>query len=173
MLFADKNIKAIIFDMDGVLIDTEKYLTKYWCMAANEYGFPMELVHAYEIRSLQGEYASAKLKSIFGEEFDYIKVRDRRKELMNEHISRYGIEGKPYVKESLEIMKSKGYVLAVATSTDYERAEKYLKQIDVFSYFDAVICANMVKKGKPEPDIYIHVCEKLGFKPSECMAVED
>lgn len=173
MIYADRNIKAIVFDMDGVIIDTEKYLTKYWCMAAREYGYPMELQHAFSIRSLQGKYASCKLKDIFGNEFDYEKVRNRRKELMNDHIMKNGIEGKPYVREALEILKGKGYVLAIATSTDYERTKQYLSDIGVFSYFDTIVCANMVTNGKPDPDIYLYACEQLGLPPQECIAVED
>lgn len=64
MTINNNQIKAIIFDMDGVLIDTEKYLTRFWCMAAKEAGFNMELSHAYMIRSLQGKFAAEKLKEI-------------------------------------------------------------------------------------------------------------
>ena len=166
-------IKAVIFDMDGVLIDTEKYLTKYWCMAAKEWGFPMKFEHACMIRSLQGKYAEVKLKSIFGQSFDYEKIRSRRKELMNEHISLYGIEPKPNVKESLAKIKGAGYFLAVATSTDSERTEKYLKDIEIYDLYDEIICSNMVENGKPEPDIYIYACDRIGIKPENCIAVED
>ena len=85
-------VKAVIFDMDGVLIDTEKWLVKYWCQAAREAGFPMEREHALSIRSLAGEYANTYLKGIFGKNFSYWTIRERRKELMNAHLKEYGIE---------------------------------------------------------------------------------
>lgn len=173
MTINNNQIKAIIFDMDGVLIDTEKYLTKFWCMAAKEAGFNMALSHAYMIRSLQGKFAAEKLKEIFGEAFDYEAVRNRRKELMNEHLKACGIEPKPYVKEALTKLKGSGYVLAVATSTDNIRAKEYLSEIGVYSMFDKVVCANMVENGKPMPDIYLYACENIGYKPENCVAVED
>lgn len=173
MKINNNEIKAIVFDMDGVLIDTEKYITRYWCMAAREYGFPMELSHAYMIRSLQKDDASKKLKEIFGEDFNFEAIRNRRRELVNEHFEKYGIEPKPYVKETACKLKDAGYKLAVATSTDIIRTEQYLRKTDIFNLFDEIICSNMVDNGKPMPDIYLYACKKMGFEPKECIAVED
>lgn len=169
----DSNIDAVIFDMDGVLIDTEKYLSKFWCQAANEAGFPMTLEHAYAIRSLAGQFGKEKLQSFFGSSFDYESIRSRRKELMNEHLNLNGIEEKTGLLPCLTKLKAAGYKLAVATSTDSVRTKQYLTQIGIFHLFDNVICTNMVKKGKPEPDIYLYSCNMLKLKPSRCIAVED
>lgn len=166
-------VKAVIFDMDGVLIDTEKWLVKYWCQAAEEAGFPMKREHALAIRSLAGEYANAYLKEIFGEKFSYWTIRERRKVLMNQHIKKNGIEKKPGVEEVLDYLQGKGIKTAVATATDPERAKKYLEEIGIYDKFDKVICATMVKHGKPEPDIYLYACEQIGEKPKDCLAVED
>ena len=72
-----------------------------------------------------------------------------------------------------EYLKEKKIQRAIATATDTERAARYLKQIGLYEYFDRIICANMVKCGKPSPDIYIYACQQLGLAPSACMAVED
>jgi len=111
-------INAVIFDMDGVLIDTEKYLVKYWCQAAQEAGFPFEREHGLLIRSLAMKFAEPKLQEIFGPEFDYRAIRERRKELMEEQLSRTGIEMKPYVRELLLWLREHGIKTAVATATD-------------------------------------------------------
>lgn len=166
-------IKAVIFDMDGVLIDTEKYLNIYWRQAAREAGFDMTNVHALQIRSLAAKYARPYLQSIFGPEFDYEKIRARRKELMNAQLSKTGIEKKPGVDELLDYLHEKGIKTAVATATDEVRAKAYLSEIGIYEKFDQVICATMVANGKPAPDIYLYACERIGEQPQDCIGVED
>lgn len=166
-------VKAVIFDMDGVLIDTEKYLVKYWCQAAGEMGFEMKREHGLLIRSLAAKYAAPLLKDMFGQEFDYEKIRKRRKELMEEQLSKNGIEKKPGADKILDYLKEKGYKTAVATATDEERAGRYLREIGLYDKFDQVICASMVENGKPMPDIYLYACRELMEEPQNCIAIED
>lgn len=166
-------IKAVIFDMDGLILDTEKLLVKYWCQAANEAGFPMQREHALNIRSLARKFAIPYLQGIFGEDFDYVKIRTRRMELMSEYIAEHGIETKPGLAELLEYLKAHNIPAAVATATDYERTEKYLTQVGFFVYFSKIVCATMVESGKPKPDIYLYAAQQLGLDPSECLALED
>ncbi len=166
-------IKGIIFDMDGLMLDTEKLLMKFWIESANSFGFDMKKEHVLSIRSLAGKYASPKLQNIFGKEFDYVAVRQRRIELMNSFIEQNGIEKKAGLDELLEYLKANGYKIAVATATDKDRAYKYLTDVGVWHYFDKFVCNAMVKNGKPEPDIYLKACEELELNPSECIALED
>lgn len=166
-------MKAVIFDMDGILIDTERWLNKYWCQAALEAGFAMKPEHALAIRSLDTKLTEPYLKSIFGEEFDYQKIRMRRRELVNEHIRKHGIDKKPGVDEILCYLREKGIKTAVATATEPVRAKEYLTAIGVYEKFDRVISATTVKNGKPAPDVYLYACEQIGEKPEDCIAVED
>ena len=166
-------INAVIFDMDGVLIDTEKWLVKFWCQAAEEAGFPMKREHALAIRSLAGKYAKPYLQGIFGEKFDYEAIRKRRKELMQKQLKKHGVEKKPGVDELLDYLHGHGIKTAVATASDPIRAEDYLKQIEVYDKFDKIICATMVENGKPAPDVYLYACEQIGETPKTCIAVED
>jgi DNA helicase-2/ATP-dependent DNA helicase PcrA len=159
--------------MDGVLIDTEKWLNKFWCQAAAEAGFDMKPEQALLIRSLAGKYAAPFLQEMFGDKFAYWTIRERRKELMREHIKAHGVEKKPGVDEILDYLHGRGIRTAVATATDPVRTKEYLTRIGVYDRFDKIICATMVENGKPKPDIYLYACRQMEEKPEECLAVED
>lgn len=169
----DNNIKAVIFDLDGTLIDTEKHYRVAWPKACAKFGFNMTDEQALEIRSLGQPFSVAKFAEWFGPEFDYQEVKKYRIQLMNEILSEKGIELKAGAVEILNYLKEKGYMIAVATANPYERTEKFLKEVGLFDYFDKIICATMVKEGKPSPDVYLYACKQLELAPSECIAVED
>lgn len=166
-------IRAVIFDMDGTLIDTEKYYRRFWPMAMAEFGYVMSEEQALAIRSLGRPFAPVRMRQWFGEQLDYEAVRQRRKELMEPFLKREGIERKPGALELLTDLKRRKMVTAVATATDMERTREYLGQVKLLPYFDEIISATLVPEGKPSPDIYLYACEKLGLPPGECLAVED
>ena len=166
-------IKGVISDMDGVILDSEKLYVRFWCEAANFYGFPLNREHALSIRSMARPFAIEKLQGYFGAEFDYDSVREKRIELMDAYVSQYGIEAKKGAQKLLGFLKENGYKVALATATPAQRAEEYLRRVDLLKYFDYVASARMVKNGKPKPDIYLFAAEKLGLKPEECLALED
>lgn len=166
-------IKAVIFDMDGLMLDTEKLLLRYWLEAAHQCGYAMQRGHVLGIRSLAAKYAIPKLKKELGEDFDYYRVRALRIRLMNAHIDTYGLEEKPGLGVLLEYLKENGYRTAVATATDLQRTTRYLGSLDRLKYFDKVVCAPMVENGKPAPDIYLEAARQLEMPPEVCMALED
>lgn len=166
-------IKGVIFDMDGLMIDTERLLMRFWIQAAREYGFSMKKEHVLQIRSLAPEYATEKFRSFFGDIFDYPIIKKRRIELMNDFINKNGIEKKYGLDELLEYLDKNGYKKAVATATDIERTTAYLERLDIIQYFDEIVTAQMVTHGKPAPDIYLKASEKIGLEPSQCLALED
>lgn len=166
-------IKGIISDMDGVILDTEKLYVRFWREAASFYGFPMTLEHALGIRSLSGKLAEEKLQGWFGKKFDYNAVRQKRIELMDEFVNQNGVEPKPGAKALLSYIKDNGYALALATATPVDRAGRYLKSVELYSFFDQIVSAREVKRGKPAPDIYLCAAKRLGLDPEECIALED
>lgn len=166
-------IKGVISDMDGVVIDTEKLYVRFWCEAANFYGYPMKTNHALSIRSMARPFAIKKLKEYFGEDFDYYAVHSKRVELMDKYIEQHGIEAKKGADTLFSYLKQNGYKTALATATSPERTKKYLKTLDLYKYFDKIVCASMVKNGKPKPDIYIKAAQELNLSPECCVALED
>ena len=166
-------VKKVVFDMDGTLIDTEKYYRIFWKKALEKFGYTMTDEQALAMRSLGRPFAPARLQEWFGSGLDYEAVRNCRREMMDECLKREGIECKPGALELLSFLKEKGITAAVATATDPERTRRYLDQTGLAPYFNKVICASMVKEGKPSPDIYLHACGQLGVLPGECFAVED
>lgn len=173
MGYNDMKIKGVISDMDGVILDTEKLYVRFWCEAANFYGYPMQKHHALSIRSMARVFAIEKLKGYFGEDFDYYAVHSKRIELMDKYIEENGIEAKSGAEQLLLYLKENGYKVALATATAFERTKTYLERLDLYKYFDEIVCASMVSKGKPEPDIYIYAAQKLGLSPQDCIALED
>jgi len=159
--------------MDGTLVDTEKLYLIFWPMTLKELGFTMTREQVLTLRSLGRPFAPAQFKAWFGDDFDYWKARNRRRDLMEAYLDREGVELRPGAEECLRALREKKILTAVATASDTERIEKYLKRTGIYGYFDRFISATEVPEGKPSPDVYLCACEKLGLSPSECVAVED
>lgn len=167
------NIKAVIFDLDGTLIDTEKYYRAAWPAAAKHFGYDMSDEQSLLLRSLGQPFAPAQFKEWFGPDCNYEEIKNYRKKLMNDILEKNGIELKPGAMEILNYLKSNCFLTAMATANPYDRTVKYLKQLGLYDYFDKIICATMVKEGKPSPDVYDYSCKELNLSPDECIAVED
>lgn len=167
------SIKAVVFDLDGTLIDTEKLYQRFWVEAANQLGYPMRPEHTLLIRATAPEIAEPILRRAICSEFDYMAVRALRRELMEAYIDEHGVEPKPGLLDTLGALRSRGLAVGLATATDVSRARKYLRMVGADGYFDAMVSVSMVARGKPAPDVYEEAARRLGTPPSRTLAVED
>lgn len=166
-------VSGIIFDMDGILIDSERQSNEGWLWAAGQLGVDMPM---WLIDSFKG--APAELCCKFFDDY-YKGVIDywEAKELRTQHVYKIreteGIPVKKGVNDIFEYIRNNGLKCAVATSTRRESAEKTLHEIGVWDYLDAVVYGDEVERGKPEPDIFLRAAKAIGVNPSEAVVVED
>lgn len=166
-------IKIVFFDMDGTLIDTEKYFRRFWPKAAAAFGYEMSDGQALSMRSLGRPFAPAQLKEWFGPETDYQAIRAKRTEMMEAQLAIDGLQLRPGAVEILTELKERGIPAVVVTASPIERTERYLTEVGILQYFDRIISATQVAEGKPSPDVYLLASKEVGFPTEECLAVED
>lgn len=166
-------VSGIIFDMDGVLIDSERQSNEGWLWAAGQLGVDMPI---WLIDSFKGAPAELCCK-LFDDYYNGVIDYWEAKELRTQHVYKIreteGIPVKKGVKDIFEYIRNNGLKCAVATSTRRESAEKTLHEIGVWDYLDAVVYGDEVEHGKPEPDIFLRAAKAIGVNPSEAVVVED
>lgn len=168
-----KQIRAVVFDLDGTLINTEKYYVRLGMEVSKEMGYDIPREVILSLRSLNRKFSKPMLQEMYGADFDFEYFHRTRNERFARLLEEKGIEKKPGADEILDYLKENGYRTAVATATDLERAERYLREIKLYEKFDQIISVSNVANGKPMPDVYLEACRQLGEEPENCMAVED
>lgn len=166
-------VRGVLFDMDGVVLDTEKLYARFWAEAAHALGYPMTYEQALGMRSLNPQAGQAKLESYFGSGVSRSLMRNKRVELMDAYTDMHGVDLKPGVIALLDFLRVKNIPTAITTSSPKARVERYLKPLGLLERFDRICTGYEVKQGKPAPDIYVYGAHSLGLRPEECLAIED
>lgn len=168
-----KNYKAVIFDMDGVIFDSEVCVIESWQVVAEKYGIldvEKVLPHCLGIN-----YAETKkiFLNYYGEDFPYDTYKKECSAIYHERYDGGRLPLKPGIKELLVYLRENGYKVCVASSTREAVVRQQIIDAGLLPYFDELICGDMVKRSKPEPDIYLMACEKIQVSPQEAIAIED
>lgn len=167
------SIRAFIFDMDGLLFDTENLFLTYADATKKELGY--SIPRKLHIESIGRTFADTKLIFLnhLGRDFPMNDFMQQTKDRVYEHIDRYGMPVKPGAVELLEELKARGIRTVVASSSAYWMIEKNLAAAQMTAYFDLIVSGEEVENGKPAPDIFLLAAERAGVTPEECVVLED
>lgn len=166
-------MKAVIFDMDGLMIDSERYALETMEQVVEEIGGEFNEELCKECIGISSIETEKKLQVYFGDKFRIDDFRSIFIKRFTESFYGDGIPVKKGMYELIDYLKDKKYKIGVATSTARERTEEILKKINIISKFSVIICGDMVSKSKPHPEIYLTAAEKLNIEPKECYVLED
>ena len=166
-------VSGIIFDMDGVLIDSERQSNEGWLWAAEQLGVDMPMWLIDSFKGAPAELCCKFFDDYYKGAIDYWEAKELRTQHVYKIRETEGIPVKKGVKDIFEYIRNNGLKCAVATSTRRESAEKTLHKIGVWDYLDAVVYGDEVEHGKPEPDIFLLAAKAIGISPSEAVVVED
>lgn len=165
-------IKAVIFDMDGVLLDTETISWRTWELTAEEFGIKDIAAANAQCMGANRNDTYAILRTLYGKNFPSEKFIDRTSELFTSISEADGIPLMPGAKESLEYLTKK-YTVALASSTRNAVVKKQLKAAGLFDYFKTITTGDMVEHSKPNPEIYLKALESIETAPENAVAIED
>ena len=166
-------LKAVIFDVDGTLLDTERIYMQAWKDAAAELGYVMTDESLRKTRAVNAKDAARIFETEIGNGFSYEKTRPIRVRIAEEIIDRESPILKPGVLELLDFLEEKGIRKAVASSTNTKTTREHLAINGLADRFEVIVGGDMIAKGKPNPDIFLKAAELLGEAPEECIVVED
>lgn len=168
-----KDFDAVIFDMDGVIFDSERATLLCWLELSKEKNFE----NIYEVFLKCTGTTMEKTKSIvleaYGEDFPYDEYASLASKMYHARYDGGKLPVKKGVKDILEYLKENNKKIALASSSRKETVEKELRDAGIYSFFDEIVTGDMVNRSKPEPDIFLKACEAVGVKPDRAYAIED
>ena len=166
-------IKAIIFDMDGLMIDSERVTFECYQERLKDMNLTMdeEFYKTLLGKPIKGIYQ--RFYDVYGNDFPIQNVIQDVHQLMAERFETEGVPVKKGLVELLHYLKDNNYKTIVATSSNRDRVDKILAQAKITEFFDDSICGDEVTKGKPHPEVFLKSCQKLGVNVDEAIVLED
>ena len=166
-------IKAIIFDMDGLMIDSERVTFECYQERLKDMNLTMdeEFYKTLLGKPIKGIYQ--RFYDVYGNDFPIQNVIQDVHQLMAERFETEGVPVKKGLVELLHYLNDNNYKTIVATSSNRDRVDKILAQAKITEFFDDSICGDEVTKGKPNPEVFLKSCQKLGVNVDEAIVLED
>jgi HAD superfamily hydrolase (TIGR01549 family) len=164
---------AVIFDMDGIILDTEPISMRAWIAAASEIGYQLSEAHCHEMIGLGARESIAYVKAHVPGRGDLDQLEDRANANYRLFSERDGVPCKAGLWELLAFLENERIPKAIATSTPTALAKEKLQRARVLEHFDIIVGGDQVSSGKPAPDIYLLAAQRLGHPPADCFVLED
>lgn len=166
-------INGAIFDMDGLMIDSERIVYNGWQRLMDERGYNYDIeVYKQTVGKRKKEDEQFYYEK-YGSDFPYAELSNIQRESYIKLVKTEGVPAKKGLYEILEFLKKGGVKIALATSTSRSTTLLNLRSLNVESYFDALVCGEDVVNGKPHPEVFLIAAEKIGVAPENCVALED
>lgn len=167
------DVKAVVFDMDGVIFDSERLVVDCWKETANRHGIHGVEDACKECLGLNRQASKEKWLLRYGADFPYDIYKQEMSDLYHKRAREGALSMKTGVVELLTFLKDNRIKIALASSTREQVVMWQLADAGIIDYFDAIVCGDMVSKSKPDPDIFLKACELLQVKPETAFAIED
>lgn len=166
-------IEAIVFDMDGLLFDSERIVQRSWEEAGNQLGLEHMGETIYHTLGMNLAGRNHYFRNTIAKDFPCEEFAKQARIWFYKIVNEEGLPMKNGARELLEYGKANGYRMAIATSSRREYALKNLKAAKIYDFFDAGVFGDMVQHAKPDPEIYLKACDSIGAAPANCIALED
>ena len=163
----------MIFDMDGVIFDSERCTLQSWQVVAERHGLPNLEENYNKCIGVTREVTERIMKDAYGEDFPYDRFAKEASVWYHERYDGGRLPMKPGVRELLSYLKERNIPTALASSTREERVKEQLRDAGLLPFFQVIIGGERAKRSKPAPDIFLIAAEALGEEPSGCIVIED
>ena len=171
--FEKLGLQAVIFDMDGLLFETESLYLDAWPEVGAALGFPITREVAMQTISRQLKDCEAMFQAHYGPEFSIEAARPIMRAWFLAEIEKNGLPLRPWAREMVELVHGKGIPFALGTANRSVVARYYLEVTGLAEYFHTIVTLDMVEHGKPAPDVFLQAAARMGFPPEQCLVLED
>ncbi|MDD3429748.1 MAG: HAD family phosphatase [Oscillospiraceae bacterium] len=170
----NRKFDAVVFDMDGLMLDTERLAIAAWDSLGQElYGVENGGQLVYQTLGLKSSESKSIMANFFGPSYNHEETIQAWRKFNANYIAQNGVPVKPGLYQLLQWLRNHNYKTAVASSTSAVSVMRHLNTAGLVQYFDAILCGDMVENGKPAPDIFALACNTLKVPVARCIGLED